>query len=67
MAKKKLTVQEKPYVAICNGVTDSMTCRFDGACYGVICIAPAICQKSEAELTKADRAQIKRFTSSEGR
>lgn len=38
-----------------------MTCRFNGACYGEICIAPAICRKKDADLTVEDRDAIADF------
>jgi hypothetical protein len=48
------------HLNICAGVTDTMTCRFNGACYGEICIAPRICKKNKSELTDDDRAVIAR-------
>ena len=45
---------------VCHGVTPKMTCRFNGACYGEICIAPSICGKAEVDLTDEDRATIAR-------
>jgi hypothetical protein len=42
----------------CIAVDDSMTCRFDGACYGEICVSPAYCRLKEEELTAEDRETI---------
>jgi hypothetical protein len=43
---------------VCIGAADTMTCRFDGACYGEICISPAHCRLKEEELTDKERAEI---------
>ena len=48
------------YGYICHGVTPEMTCRFNGACYGEICVAPHICLKSEKDMTDDDREAIAR-------
>jgi hypothetical protein len=42
-----------------------MTCRFNGACYGVICVSPRICRKAESELTDEDRAAIEEVLADE--
>ncbi len=46
---------------LCYGVEPGMTCHFDGACYGEICIAPNLCRKKTEELNDIERAHIKRF------
>lgn len=51
---------------VCHGVTDDMTCRFNGACYGEICIAPRICKKQETELTDEDRETIRELNEETG-
>jgi len=43
---------------VCIAVDDSMACRFDGACYGEICISPAYCRIREEDLTDEERAEI---------
>lgn len=40
------------------GVDKDMTCRFDGACCGYICVAPHICRKKESDLTDEDKRVI---------
>ncbi len=40
------------------GVTKQHTCRFDGACYGEICICPRICLKLDSEITAEDKMEI---------
>lgn len=59
MSKSK--TKSRRAVHICIGVDKDMTCRFNGACYGYICIAPGVCLKKEAELTDEDRATMKRI------
>ncbi len=52
-------------IHVCQGVTSEMTCRFNGACYGVICVSPRICRKAESELTDEDRAAIEEVLADE--
>lgn len=44
---------------ICHGVQKNYKCRFEGACYGEICIAPSICSKKRVINKKDIRFIIK--------
>ena len=43
---------------ICFGVGKDFKCRFEGACYGEICIAPSICSKKRLTDPKDIRTVI---------
>lgn len=51
-------------IHMCHGVTDEMVCRFNGACYGEICIAPATCSKKE--LTAEEQVEVDAFNKEHG-
>lgn len=40
---------------------DLKKCRFEGACYGEICIAYDLCFKDDKDLTDEDKKQIKKL------
>jgi len=57
--------KSEPFLVVCHGVTDEMTCRFKLACYGEICVAPDICIKKDEELTSIDLMRIEDATRDE--
>lgn len=44
-------------IHVCYGVQKSYRCKFDGSCYGEICIAPVWCERKR--LTKEQKAELK--------
>jgi hypothetical protein len=48
-------------VFICHGVQPDFECKFDGACYGEICIDPAWCKLKREDMTTEQRADLRRI------
>lgn len=45
---------------ICVGADGMKECHFNGACYGMICVAPRLCSRSFTELTADEQKYVKR-------
>lgn len=43
------------------GVTSEHNCKFNGACYGEICINNELCLKKDEDLTEEEKEHIKQF------
>lgn len=43
------------------GVTPEHDCKFNGACFGEICICNELCLKKQEELTEEEKQMIEKF------